>query len=67
MLLIVTNKEQTMFNDLDGLIEQARFEGNGDMLVGLEKIGKELGLFPQTMREDYIMFMRAGKEMFAPA
>jgi len=56
-----------MFNDLDGLIGQARFEGNGDMLVGLEKMGKELGLFPQTMREDYLMFMRQGREMFAPA
>jgi hypothetical protein len=50
-----------MFNDLNGLIEQARFEGNGDMLDGLENIGKELGLYPQTMREDYCMYVRTGK------
>ena len=56
-----------MFNDLDGLIEQARYEGNGDMLVGLEIIGKDLGLYPQTMREDYRTFMQHGREMFAPA
>lgn len=56
-----------MFNNLPDLIEQARFEGNGDLLVGLNKMGTELGLYPQTMREDYRKFMAEGARMFAPA
>ena len=51
----------------DELVAVAKEEGNGDLLVGLGIIGKDLGLYPQTVREAYVKFMRMGAKMFATA
>lgn len=50
----------------DELVAVAKEEGNGDLLVGLGIIGKDLGLYPQTVREAYVKFMRMGAKMMAP-
>ena len=49
----------------DELVAVAKEEGNGDLLAGLTIIGKDLGLYPLTVREAYVKFMNMGAMMFA--
>ena len=49
----------------DELVAVAKEEGNGDLLDGLAIIGKDLGLYPLTVREAYVKFMNMGAMMFA--
>ena len=58
----ITTRSNNMF---DELVAVAKEEGNGDLLDGLAIIGKDLGLYPLTVREDYVKFMNMGAMMFA--
>ena len=58
----LTTRSNNMF---DELVAVAKEEGNGDLLDGLAIIGKDLGLYPLTVREAYVKFMNMGAMMFA--
>ena len=50
----------------DQLVEEAKYQGGGDLLLGLMYIGNNPDEFDDELLRSYRAFMNMGYEMFRP-